>query len=62
MSSPARKLARQNKKNSAEGKEEQKNAKTEKQSMLPLTPRSISPTGTGHQPKMQIRQRRSGNS
>jgi len=63
MGNPGRKLARQNKRNSPEGKEQIKQEKAEK--AVPLPPQShMQPnqSAVGHKPQMQIRQRRAGNS
>jgi len=61
MSNPARKLARQLKRNSPEGKEQQKQEKAEKKAELPqqntLLPNR---SQTGNIPPTRIRQRRSG--
>ena len=62
MSSPGRKLARQNKRNSPEGKEQIKQEKADKQAAQtpqnqPLSKQSLA----GHQPHTHIRQRRAGN-
>ena len=61
MSNPARKLARQQKRNSPEGKEQQKQEKAEKKAELPQQ-NTLMPNRTqaGVVPPTRIRQRRVG--
>jgi hypothetical protein len=61
MSNPARKLARQQKRNSPEGKEQQKQEQAEKKAATPQQ-NSLLPNRSlvGNIPPMRIRQRRSG--
>lgn len=64
MGNPGRKLARQVKRSTPEGKEELKQQEQEKKQAAP--PPSTSPVqnqrATGHQPTTRVFQRRSGNS
>ena len=63
MSSPARKLARQQKRNSPEAKEQSKQEELEKKAAQP--PQQFlgnSPNANSYKPQMRIRQRRAGNS
>ena len=62
MASLGRKLARQNKRNTPEGKEEIKQEQAEKKAALPPLNSPVSGQNKiGHTPQMQVRQRRSGN-
>lgn len=62
MSNPARKLARQQKRSTPEGKEQIKQEKAEKKAAQPPQPfLAQNQNATGHQPPTRIRQRRSGN-
>lgn len=63
MSSPGRKLARQQKRNSPEGKEEAKQEKAEKKAAEPLK-NNLLPNQSlaGNVPPTRIRQRRVGGS
>lgn len=63
MSSPGRKIARQNRRNTPEGREQIKQEQAEKQASQPQLnlkdqKQSFTP---GHVPQTQVRQRRSGN-
>ena len=64
MSSPGRKIARQSKRSTPEGREQLKQEQAEKQaSQPPLSlPGQKQSMSSGYVPPMQVRQRRAGNS
>lgn len=63
MSSLGRKIARQNKRNTPEGKEQVKQDQAERKASQPSQPvTSLNQHATGHLPPTRIRQRRAGNS
>ncbi len=62
MGNPGRKMARQLKRTTEEGREQLKQEQTEKQAANPPKAESLhNQTATSHVPQMRVRQRRAGN-